>query len=716
MKLFTATREAFNGLRSIGRFATKEPDFDPIQMWMSGQDTAPGRLVESLNKPFTQHPAVSRGVKVIAQALTKPTLEVRESADEDAPAIPDHWLPALLATPAESDVRRGTQLLEAVGILLMLRGEALIWHRDIRRGEIGTGKDLRLNRPQEIQLLERSKYTEEKDRDGRLKRWSYSPPVGGTVKIPIEESTFLREENPYDSIRGIGRIEAALLEASTDYKANIFNRSLYANSAIPPILFKMKGDRAWPEAKRERFLEVWDAKLSGPTKAGQSAALPPGVETELLKISHIEMAFIESKRLSRENIVALLGVPPILAGYFDEASLANAKEAKKIFFGDTMVPLWGYVATVLTVSLLQRYEPGRVLRFKTEPILAEIMADEFAKKVELGTKLWAMGFPATDVNDRLELGFPTDGPTREHLSVGFLPISVAPAADVLEPDVPDDEVPDPDETPEPPPEETPDDEGKLLFAEIAKADATLVSGLARQWGALSRRYHRAFRAFLGKLKQETLANLKRGKSDDAIVEKATVEAIVFDGKAAAKRLVKLSDPFIESGLKLGAESVIAEAGLSISFDFLTDEVVALQAAKRVKLVGVSNNIRKRVRKVVAVGISEGDPVRKLAQRIREQFKFEQSRALTTARTEMSQSFVGGRFNAMKQNGVKRHTWLASRDQRVRDTHARVNRTTVAIGKNFANGVRYPGDFAGPPEEVINCRCTVRVARKKKDLC
>jgi hypothetical protein len=53
-----------------------------------------------------------------------------------------------------------------------------------------------------------------------------------------------------------------------------------------------------------------------------------------------------------------------------------------------------------------------------------------------------------------------------------------------------------------------------------------------------------------------------------------------------------------------------------------------------------------------------------------------------------------------------HEWVATLDSRTRDTHAYLHGERIETDGRFSNGLRYPHDPEGPPEEVINCRCTV----------
>lgn len=80
-----------------------------------------------------------------------------------------------------------------------------------------------------------------------------------------------------------------------------------------------------------------------------------------------------------------------------------------------------------------------------------------------------------------------------------------------------------------------------------------------------------------------------------------------------------------------------------------------------------------------------------------------------ARTETIRASNAGAMGLYDDWGVERREWLATMDGRTRDTHAAANGQVRAKGEAFDIGgspMMYPGDPSGPPEEFINCRCTV----------
>lgn len=92
-----------------------------------------------------------------------------------------------------------------------------------------------------------------------------------------------------------------------------------------------------------------------------------------------------------------------------------------------------------------------------------------------------------------------------------------------------------------------------------------------------------------------------------------------------------------------------------------------------------------------------------------------------ARTETHNALNAGRFEAMRQAAENagmdvlqmRVKWMATRDARVRDSHAALGGKLVTYGEPFVSPVtgarmRYPGDrqYGAPASEHVNCRCTL----------
>lgn len=111
------------------------------------------------------------------------------------------------------------------------------------------------------------------------------------------------------------------------------------------------------------------------------------------------------------------------------------------------------------------------------------------------------------------------------------------------------------------------------------------------------------------------------------------------------------------------------------------------------------------------GFRAGEGIDKLRRRITSVTDLTRAQAESMARTEViSASNMGAaaRVELMGDNAPPYKQWLATDDSRTRPTHRHADGQVVPRGTPFEVGdsqLKVPGDPAGPPAEVINCRCT-----------
>ena len=130
------------------------------------------------------------------------------------------------------------------------------------------------------------------------------------------------------------------------------------------------------------------------------------------------------------------------------------------------------------------------------------------------------------------------------------------------------------------------------------------------------------------------------------------------------------------------------------------------------------DIRWNVKKMnaeVLQGILQGEPMDKIASRLSKVTGMNETAAIRNART-----MVTGAENKGRQDSYARATadgiilqkeWVSTNDGRTRHSHAVLDGAIVAQDKKFDNGLMYPGDPSGRPEETWNCRCTVAAVVK-----
>lgn len=124
--------------------------------------------------------------------------------------------------------------------------------------------------------------------------------------------------------------------------------------------------------------------------------------------------------------------------------------------------------------------------------------------------------------------------------------------------------------------------------------------------------------------------------------------------------------------------------------------------------------KKKINAAVAQAIIQGENIEALADRIAEiTADSNRKSALRAAATAFTSAQNGGRFDAIRRAnrlGIEcDRRWIATLDFYTRDSHRRLHGTVAKKGHLFSNGLEYPGDSRGRPEEFYNCRCALEPA-------
>ncbi|MET9098308.1 phage portal protein [Streptomyces antibioticus] len=179
---------------------------------------------------------------------------------------------------------------------------------------------------------------------------------------------------------------------------------------------------------------------------------------------------------------------------------------------------------------------------------------------------------------------------------------------------------------------------------------------------------------------------------------------LFDPGYWRRRTGEALRPFVERAWKRG--------GASITADFDLDEPTVADALRdRVEeLAGQVTATTEQVLRsqILAHGVAEGESIPELRARIQRVFtNLSDYRATMIARTETVGGYNQASFIAALDSGATRKTWLATADQRTRETHRQENGRTQPMNKRFTlTKSRWPADPTAPAAQSIQCRCAL----------
>jgi HK97 family phage portal protein len=172
--------------------------------------------------------------------------------------------------------------------------------------------------------------------------------------IPFRDTVNLQD--PY---RLLSPLSAVRYEISTNRQAAQWNDALLRNWGIPA--------GAWvadPQADiglaDKRFIARALRALRGPGQQGKTPILPGGLKWQQLSMSEKDADWIASRKVSRMTIAAALGVPLVLAGDDEKASVyASTRDAERVFWRQTMINELNHRAVPINSYLVPLFDPGR---------------------------------------------------------------------------------------------------------------------------------------------------------------------------------------------------------------------------------------------------------------------------------------------------------------------------------------------------------------------
>ena len=133
--------------------------------------------------------------------------------------------------------------------------------------------------------------------------------------------------------------------------------------------------------------------------------------------------------------------------------------------------------------------------------------------------------------------------------------------------------------------------------------------------------------------------------------------------------------------------------------------------KKVKIPKDKKWNEKQMGSKLLQGIMNGDSIGTISKSFTEVVNNNAVSAVRNARTMTTSAECNGRIDSYKdledKGTVLKKVWIATPDDRTRESHLEIDGEEVDVDDEFSNGCKFPGDGNGPPEEVWNCRCSIR---------
>jgi HK97 family phage portal protein len=498
----------------------------------------------------------------------------------------------------------------------------------------------------------------------------------GRLRVEADDVVHFRGYNPNDDRLGSPPIESLRQILTEEWAANVYREQLWRNGArMSGYISRPMDAPEWGPKAKDRFRDEWKAGYTGDSAtAGETVILEDGMTFTPSSVSPRDSQYIESRKLTREEVARTYHVPLPMVGILDHATFTNIKELHKNLYQDCLGPWLENFQQEIELQLLPDLPD-------THNVYVEfnIAAKLNGSFEEQATQLQgAVGGPYMARNEaRARLNLPMIDGADElivplNVSVGTPPTALEPAA------------PQPAENG--PKARMVITKARLPQDTTDKAAETLARFFARQGTVIA--------SALGAEKARGV--LKAAAPDVFDTER-------WDGELAADLLLLITKMALTA-----ARTTMRLLGLD-PVDFDPGVISGWLAAHA---AGVAKVLNVATAGELADVLDGAETVADALPAVNDLFNGYQNGRATQIATTLSSSMSGfGTVEAGRHHGGDgtTKTWVTGDNPR--PEHAAMNGETVDIDAQFSDGSRWPGG-SGDPDLDCNCNCDVHISVKK----
>lgn len=241
--------------------------------------------------------------------------------------------------------------------------------------------------------------------NGYLAGWVYTSPDG--ERLPLENEELLRHKrpNPFDPYRGMGPIQALLLELDSQRFGKEWQAQFFQNSARPGGIIEI--DKRLDDTEFDELRDRWAEQHQGMSKSHRVAILENGAKWTETAFNFRDLQMVEMDGAGRDKTLVAFGFPKSMLGIVEDVNRANAEAGEYVFARWLTVPRLKKWRAMWNKRLLPLYGPDVAKRFELDfvspiPKNSEVAIQELAAKSAALVSLVGAHFDSAKVLDMLE--------------------------------------------------------------------------------------------------------------------------------------------------------------------------------------------------------------------------------------------------------------------------------------------------------------------------
>ncbi|KKT72768.1 MAG: Phage portal protein, HK97 [Candidatus Collierbacteria bacterium GW2011_GWB1_44_6] len=590
----------------------------------------------------------------------------RRGSDKE---ISEHWILDLLDKP--NNFQNKNEFFELYQTFKDLTGSVFVYLLKIGEGKNARVKEMHLLSPDKVTVVVN-------EETGLPAFYKYNNGKGGQTIYNADDVVASFYPNPIEfsknSYKGFSSLMPLGKRVETEQQLVDYQYNILKNGGKVEGILKFKTE-VMDLDKIEEVKVQYDQQFAEAKRSGRPLILYGDTEYEKVGQSMEELAYLDSLKFTRDDVLMIFGVPKTVLGLTDGVQKGNYDEANSMFIKDTIKPLIENCVTKLNEFLA----PPDVLLDFVDPTPEDV--DLKLKKIENGTANYYM-----TTNEKRALMNMEPLPDGD---VILVPFSLTPMDTVTDPIEP-----------------TAEQKGLKKKLRHPLTNPIIRKQYYGEWIKLADRREGKMKIklddYLRAQRNRVLDNL----SNQRFFTKALSNE-VFDMRLEVGLGEKVIIDLIKKYLIQSGEDAMKFVGYDKPFIVTADLQAMIEKRNEFFAKEINRTTFDTLKRQFAEANDNNESRDQLVKRIRDTYgDISKGRATTIARTETLVASQTGKFSGYKQSGIDIKIWVAVMDDATRDSHASLDGEEKPIDMPFSNGLMYPGDESGSAEEVINCRCSV----------
>lgn len=506
--------------------------------------------------------------------------------------------------------------------------------------------------------------------------YTYTNPSGGSEVLTTDEVLRVYEPDPLNINEPLSVMRAGIRTINTGLQLEEYQASILKNGGKPDGVFTFKSVLKSEQIKqmKDKFVE----DNAGSKNAGVPMFLGGEADFKRLSLNPEELSYLESRKVTLNDICIMTGVPKELLASVGETTFANADTALTIFMRETVVPCLRNLCTNLDLRLF----PDNLELSFIDPTPENI--DNTIKLVKAGFETDSM--TTNEKREMLKLE-PRKEKEADEILVGFSKVPLTSVNDSSQTASMKKKIANGDFVHPLSDPDTRDIYRKIADKRLSRREKDMLSVMRTYFAEQEKR-------IISKL--EATKTFKRKGIIDQFLDKNFEIAT-----AKISVLPLLKSIMIASGQE-------ATDLLDYSFGFNLNSSIESWLDNRVGIFAneINNTTFDRLTSAFEDSFNAGENRTQLIDRIKGVYTgFDENRAKTIARTEVHGATQKATIEGYRQAGSPIKIWVSVTDSVTRDSHLRLDGEERPIDAPFSNGLQFAGDPSGDASESVNCRCS-----------